>query len=251
MGTVGYSAPEMRSGRGYLAKVDLWSAGVVLYLLLCGKMPFHEQEPENEDTTYEQILEQNTKPDVAHGRWSSVSDSAKDLVLGMLQKRIRNRLSCDQILSTVHLVNLLYLPASYNIIIIVETCNANNYTMTYQETLYADHPWILANTGDVSATSRVATSANKGKGKTSLSKIDTTAASCSGSIKEELGCSSSSVREAASASEIVADTEAASEILTTKYGVETVHRQWKQWFLQSQSQMFYQIFISFHTDGQS
>ena len=46
---------------------------------------------------YEKL--QNTEVDVASGVWSSISDSAKELVLGMLQKDSTHRLSCYRILS--------------------------------------------------------------------------------------------------------------------------------------------------------
>lgn len=42
-GTAGYSAPEIiNKNRGYTEKIDLWAAGVVLYAMLSGCMPFDE-----------------------------------------------------------------------------------------------------------------------------------------------------------------------------------------------------------------
>ena len=86
----------MLSGNGYTYEVDIWSAGVVLYVLLCGKTPF-DAENESARSMYEKI--QNTELDLSSGEWSSISDSAKELVLGMLQKDSTHRLSCYRILS--------------------------------------------------------------------------------------------------------------------------------------------------------
>lgn len=41
-GTVQFSAPEIFNQSEYDEKVDVWSAGIVLYMMLCGTQPFFD-----------------------------------------------------------------------------------------------------------------------------------------------------------------------------------------------------------------
>jgi serine/threonine protein kinase len=46
-GTPNYMAPEIFTNRdGYSFEVDVWSLGVIAFLLLCGRMPFEDRSPE-------------------------------------------------------------------------------------------------------------------------------------------------------------------------------------------------------------
>merc|ERR1712228_98905 len=85
-GTPQYVAPEVIEENGYDNKCDCWSLGVVLYVMLCGYLPF------DDDTnfgTYESIKAANYSID---GReWDDISDDAKDLISKLLKKNPRKR----------------------------------------------------------------------------------------------------------------------------------------------------------------
>ncbi|CDY10803.1 BnaA05g11330D [Brassica napus] len=68
-----YLAPEVLQGKSYGKEIDIWSAGVILYLLLCGKHPF-----ETESKIRRGSLDLESKP------WPCVSESAKDFEKGSL-----------------------------------------------------------------------------------------------------------------------------------------------------------------------
>ncbi|GJP57262.1 hypothetical protein CLOM_g16287 [Closterium sp. NIES-68] len=90
-GTVEYTAPEVLD-KSYGPECDIWSAGVVLYILLCGFPPFWAAT----NAELEQII-RAAAVDFRHPRWVAVSDGAKDLVQRMLTKDVRRRISALEI----------------------------------------------------------------------------------------------------------------------------------------------------------
>lgn len=92
-GTVGYIAPEVISSHSYTAAADVFSAGVILFILLVGYPPFQG------DSEVE-ILLKIARGDFQFNRadWDHISTSAKELVARMLEVRADDRISVDEIL---------------------------------------------------------------------------------------------------------------------------------------------------------
>jgi len=96
-GTPHYFAPEVintfrdretGANMGYGKKVDMWSLGVILYVLLSGIPPFEE------DGLYEQILEGKYEFDVRE--WTTVSPEAKELIRRLMTVNPKERLTIQE-----------------------------------------------------------------------------------------------------------------------------------------------------------
>ncbi|WOL04002.1 calcium-dependent protein kinase 20 [Canna indica] len=99
VGSPYYMAPEVLK-RNYGPEIDVWSAGVILYILLCGVPPFWA---ETEQGVAQAIL--RSVIDFKRDPWPKVSDSAKDLVRHMLDPDPRKRLTAQQVLDHPWLQN--------------------------------------------------------------------------------------------------------------------------------------------------
>ncbi|CAI7757532.1 unnamed protein product [Closterium sp. NIES-54] len=78
-GSIDYVSPEALSRRESRAAGDMWSLGVILYILLCGYPPFHAL---NNRAKQQLIL--NASFDFEEATWRSISQSAKQLVTSLL-----------------------------------------------------------------------------------------------------------------------------------------------------------------------
>ncbi|KAK4398949.1 Calcium-dependent protein kinase [Sesamum angolense] len=85
VGSAYYVAPEVLR-RSYGKEIDVWSAGVILYILLS----------ENEKGIFDAILKEEV--DFDSQPWPSISNSAKDLVRKMLTKDPKRRITSAQVL---------------------------------------------------------------------------------------------------------------------------------------------------------
>ncbi|XP_059819268.1 serine/threonine-protein kinase DCLK1a [Hypanus sabinus] len=94
-GTPTYVAPEIIAETGYGLKVDIWAAGVITYILLCGFPPFRGHS-NDQDVLFDQILMGHQEFPSPY--WDNISDSAKELITMMLQVDIELRYSAQQLL---------------------------------------------------------------------------------------------------------------------------------------------------------
>ena len=87
-----YLAPEVLAEK-YGPQADIWSAGVVLYILLSGIPPFWANSNEG---IFEAIKAATLN--LTRNPWPTISDEAKDLVRKMLTKDPKKRITPDEIL---------------------------------------------------------------------------------------------------------------------------------------------------------
>ncbi|KAK3561671.1 hypothetical protein QTP86_012487 [Hemibagrus guttatus] len=87
-------APEILRGNAYGPEVDMWSVGVILYILLCGFEPFFD--PRGDQYMYSRIL--NCDYEFVSPWWDEVSLNAKDLVSKLIVLDPHKRLSVQQAL---------------------------------------------------------------------------------------------------------------------------------------------------------
>ncbi|KAK3444054.1 hypothetical protein EUGRSUZ_A00262 [Eucalyptus grandis] len=92
VGSPYYMAPEVLR-RDYGPEVDVWSAGVILYILLCGVPPFWA---ETEEGIAQAIVQGEI--DFERDPWPKVSEEAKDLVRNMLEPNPYTRLTVQEVL---------------------------------------------------------------------------------------------------------------------------------------------------------
>lgn len=91
------TAPEVLGPETYDTSCDLWSIGVITYILLCGFPPFY--------STGGAPISPGMKKRIRQGQytfpnpeWANVSKEAKDLIRGLLKTNPQERLNIDEVL---------------------------------------------------------------------------------------------------------------------------------------------------------
>jgi calcium-dependent protein kinase len=95
LGSSYYVAPEVLQN-SYGLSCDIWSCGVILFMLLSGKPPF---DGNSDMTIYQQILKTNYSTEGPE--WSRISDEGKDFVKLLLNPDHKNRITAQQAMEHV------------------------------------------------------------------------------------------------------------------------------------------------------
>ena len=105
VGTAYYVSPEILLGE-YTEKCDIWSAGVILYIILSGDPPFNGS---NDHAIYTKISKMKfTFPEK---KWKNISNEAKDLISHMITPE-KERYTAKQVLSHPWFSNASTVPLS-------------------------------------------------------------------------------------------------------------------------------------------
>ncbi|KAF0895132.1 hypothetical protein E2562_006837 [Oryza meyeriana var. granulata] len=93
VGSAYYVAPEVLH-RSYGTEADMWSIGVIAYILLCGSRPFWAR---TESGIFRAVLK--AEPSFDEAPWPTLTAEAKDFVKRLLNKDYRKRMTAAQALS--------------------------------------------------------------------------------------------------------------------------------------------------------
>lgn len=102
MGTIFYIAPEIYTRKPYNNKVDIWSIGVILYLLLSGTLPFDDESQDDNLIGKKVVFSQQEYPSENFG---TRSNACIELIDACLEKNPIKRISIDDFLSNSWIIN--------------------------------------------------------------------------------------------------------------------------------------------------
>lgn len=93
--TANFVAPEVLKRQGYDLACDIWSLGVLLYIMLDGKTPFASSQNDSPEMILARIG--SGQVDLESGKWKFISSEVKDLIKQMLHIIPQKRPTASQI----------------------------------------------------------------------------------------------------------------------------------------------------------
>ena len=93
-GTLGYCAPEILMNQPYTSSCDIWSLGCLIYAMVTQCLPFYD---ENERKVARKTCHAPVKFDDCE--WENYSTNCMELVMKMLVKDPKQRLTIDEVLN--------------------------------------------------------------------------------------------------------------------------------------------------------
>merc|ERR1711871_1140949 len=93
-GTPGYVAPEVLNRKQYDEKIDVWSLGVIAYIVLCGFPPFPLDMAANSVAKVKSASFSYPMP-----HWDGISEDAKDFINKMIVVDVGKRMCMEDVLA--------------------------------------------------------------------------------------------------------------------------------------------------------
>ena len=124
VGTAYYVSPEVLRGN-YTEKCDIWSAGVILYILLTGEPPFNGP---NDQIIYSKILKFDLK--FPEQKWKYISREVKDLLQNHMLVPENRRYTAKQVLEHIWFKNAPDTPLNqlgFNVHFFIDYIQASNF----------------------------------------------------------------------------------------------------------------------------
>nr|QSV12635.1 testis-specific serine/threonine-protein kinase 1/2 [Argopecten irradians] len=84
-GSAAYAAPEVLQGIPYhLPSHDIWSMGVILYIMVCASMPY-------DDSNIKKMVSQQLEKKIGFSRYKKLSSDVKDLIMRLMEVNVKKR----------------------------------------------------------------------------------------------------------------------------------------------------------------
>lgn len=95
-GSADYISPEMHQDKEYSLATDMWSLGVIAYIILAGYPPFQPDNEEDDMTIARAVI--NDELQFPDEEWEIITPMAKDFIQKLLQKDPETRMTAPQAL---------------------------------------------------------------------------------------------------------------------------------------------------------